>query len=262
MRRSPIGVAMMLGLLTLSSLWPQPGVTNVAAGTSDLANQVAQLQIELAIVRQYSGQFLSTVYWALGVVAALAVLLVGFGWFSNFRLFEREKLSMRLDLESGLASQAREAIQQLERRFESLRKLLTDSTTEDIGRSEARIMDSEKSQARSLGTQVERLGNSMKSVQYDIDEMEHNRWMAEKVYPNAIRKAVEMVALGVSLQSDFRISRALDFVLAGLRMLNQEKRTRLDAKDTSDLQKTLDSIHEGYSLVIDSIRGQIAAMKP
>lgn len=69
------------------------------------------LQAQLQTMKEYHGSLLDTVYWAMGGVFLIAGTLIGFGWFANFKVYERDKSSLRADLEAHL----RERILDLEK---------------------------------------------------------------------------------------------------------------------------------------------------
>src|SRR5205823_1171923 len=60
--------------------------------------EVARLQGQLDTLRTFHDSMLNTVYWALATIATLAVLLVGYNWFTNYRMAEREKQALRQEL--------------------------------------------------------------------------------------------------------------------------------------------------------------------
>ena len=66
-----------------------------AAGTWKNQPEVIALQEQNNVIKQYHASLLDTVYWALGVVATVSVLLVGAGWLVNFKLYEVDKQRMR-----------------------------------------------------------------------------------------------------------------------------------------------------------------------
>jgi hypothetical protein len=87
--------ALVLVALLLSV--PAPvDAAEVRAATAD--RQIELLESQLTAIREYNSSLLQTVYWSLGVVVVLAVALVGFGWFTNFRVYERDKNSIRQEL--------------------------------------------------------------------------------------------------------------------------------------------------------------------
>jgi predicted nuclease with TOPRIM domain len=58
---------------------------------------------------------MDTVLWALGVVCTIAVFIAGFGWWSNFKVYENDKKRLKEELDLSLA----ERIAQLELRLTS-----------------------------------------------------------------------------------------------------------------------------------------------
>jgi hypothetical protein len=49
----------------------------------------------LESLEKFQSAVLSTVYWSLGTVGSLTAILLGFGWFTNLRLYERDKEILR-----------------------------------------------------------------------------------------------------------------------------------------------------------------------
>ncbi len=70
-----------------------------AAPRSD--SLLAVMEARLEAEKDYRKDLLHTVYWALGGVGGLAVVLLGYGWFANFKVYERDKQALQEDL-SGL----------------------------------------------------------------------------------------------------------------------------------------------------------------
>jgi hypothetical protein len=65
--------------------------------------QVKLLETQLAEVRKYQDAILATVYWALGGIFVVVGLLLGFGWFANFKVYERDKDSLKAEVLSNVA---------------------------------------------------------------------------------------------------------------------------------------------------------------
>src|SRR2546430_2545662 len=56
--------------------------------------ELVVLKAQLEQMRFYDARLLATVYWALGGLAALTVGVIGFGWFANFKVYERDKAQL------------------------------------------------------------------------------------------------------------------------------------------------------------------------
>lgn len=83
---------------------PTPTPTPTAAAPTLGANptedpEVVALKAQLEVMREYDGRLLETVYWALGTTVVILLGLAVFGWYTNFRVYERDKEAMREDLQ-------------------------------------------------------------------------------------------------------------------------------------------------------------------
>lgn len=82
---------------------PLPVTASPVADRSkpDAAEASAEIQVlkaQLQTMKDYDDRILATVYWALGGIAGLAVVLCGYSWYNNNLLFEREKELTRKEL--------------------------------------------------------------------------------------------------------------------------------------------------------------------
>jgi hypothetical protein len=56
------------------------------------------LKIEIQLLKNFQASLLQTVYWSLGIVFAIALLLVGYNWISANKIFERDKGALKQDV--------------------------------------------------------------------------------------------------------------------------------------------------------------------
>ncbi len=64
------------------------------------------LKAQLEVIRDYDQRLLATVYASLGGVFLLVVLVGGLNWFTNYRLYERERDSLRQSLQVAAQEEA------------------------------------------------------------------------------------------------------------------------------------------------------------
>jgi|GEM_PF-6641681 len=62
--------------------------------------EVKQLKAQQKVIQSYQDNFLSTVYWSLGTVSTIVLILIGFSWFANLRNYERDKNALREELKN------------------------------------------------------------------------------------------------------------------------------------------------------------------
>lgn len=74
-----------------------PAQAIARSAPSELAGsvEVAAIREQNKLIKEYQSDLLNTVLWALGVVVTLSLLFAGFGWFTNFKLYEADKKSLR-----------------------------------------------------------------------------------------------------------------------------------------------------------------------
>ena len=96
-------------------------VQSGASPTSPMATDEKEfLRGQLAEMRDYDQRLLATVYWSLGGVFLVIVVIAGLNWFANYRIYERERESLRNEINL----QVRILQSELEQRFLKLSESL------------------------------------------------------------------------------------------------------------------------------------------
>lgn len=134
-------------------------------GQSD-TEKSAILQSQIELMRQYEDRILQTVYWSLGGMITVVVLIAGFGWFANFRLYEHDKKVLRQEL-----------LQLLTHEMEKIHKELDDTARRAVSRE---VME-------------------FKTMKYDMLRAKAQKYKDEGVFPNVILIALEMLKVARDL---------------------------------------------------------------
>jgi hypothetical protein len=98
---------------------PAPKVGATASATATTPDPVQETKIkaleeEVRTFKEFTQHILSTVYFALTTVVVIVVAMLGFSWYQNFKVYERDKEAMRQALTASLNEQLRGKIAELE----------------------------------------------------------------------------------------------------------------------------------------------------
>ncbi len=96
---------------------PQPQPTTVCASCQPGSDPA--LLAEVRVLREFTQHILTTVYFSLATVAVVLLTMVGFGWYQNFRAYERDKEALRQSLSTSLQ-------QDVARRFTEIESMFAD----------------------------------------------------------------------------------------------------------------------------------------
>jgi hypothetical protein len=152
----------------LPSILPPAWMPSNAIDYHEGRRRIALLRDQNKLIRDYQGSLLDTVYWALSGVFVLIAVLAGFGWWSNFKLYEADKNRLKeefqskfLELESRLALMIETNRGEIEKTLEArneihLNRFLSDVT--DVRAQITTIRSDLNAQILSLRTQIDTNG--------------------------------------------------------------------------------------------------------
>ena len=170
-----LGISSSLYAQVPSPTTPGPGPT-IAPSVSPTPNpEVIALRAQLEIMRQYDGRILSTVYWSLGVIATLVLLLAGYGWYTNYRVYERDKTAMQQDLQGYLQQETAKFSKSMSEANDRFRADMLTDITQRIENARTAALEASKSATEPI---VEQL----LFVKYDLRRVEAWYWETRQVF--------------------------------------------------------------------------------
>lgn len=104
-RRLPEVVLLSIAVFAAAMLIAQartPATATVAPSNTEV--QILKAQLET--IREYDQRLMNVVFWSLGGVFIVVVLIGGLNWFTNYRLYERERESLREYLQGEFKSES------------------------------------------------------------------------------------------------------------------------------------------------------------
>ncbi len=148
------------------------------------------LKGELKAIREYHGSLLDTVYWTLGIVFGLVLVIIGSSWYTNFRLYEADKARLLEEVERRVA----EANSRSARDLQGLSSKLSDKVDRDLLALDNRF-----------STEIERLRSDIKDsnsrIDSDIKELEEAFEIFLK-FPKLIKGQLNRISLDTQLNTE------------------------------------------------------------
>ena len=204
--------------------------------------EVRLLKAELLIIKSYQDNLLSTVYWSLGVLGTIAVGLVGFGWFANFRIYERDKLALSQELRAINKEEIRKHTRAIPELIEANAK------------QKLVVMQGEFNSLKM------ELLNRLIKAEIDILESKHKQWVDDKVFANAITISADLLDRALQGNQLWRIANYLDFIrqdISGIRVQNMP----MMPSNISELMGLLDKTGSEHLIAVNKIKELLAKVK-
>ena len=127
--KSPLSTASPAPALAANSA--SSAEARIQATIAELEKQNALLKQQYELTRGFQSDVLTTVWASLSVLAAMTLGLIAFGWWTNFRLYERDKHSLLQELTNTTGTRVTRAEQALRSELQTERGR-TDNVLEDI----------------------------------------------------------------------------------------------------------------------------------
>jgi hypothetical protein len=221
-----------------------PTPTPFAQGSNN-EKQVAVLEAQLEIMRNYDERLISTVYWALGGMITVVIVIVGVGWYTNFRIYERDKSAIRQELLSLLREDIRSTIEA------------------SSAKTRAELESAVTSRAAESENKIAKLQKELNHARYKLLQIEADKHESESVYRNVLRTYVEMIRVAQELEYDFYVSRCVENVVRVLKVFANANYSgsSLTGDLASDVTKMTDSLTNEYSADADTIRALLRSAR-
>lgn len=236
----------MLACGTLAAAVPSERAASPAAAVASApqspSEEVIVLRAQLSESQRFQEQVLSTVYWSLGTLGAVAVLLVGFGWWTNFRVYERDKQSLERELRSILLAVAEkehsELSQKLSEAVSSSEKRISTATKALIETSEKQLL----AQVAQVNSSYNTLRNDVRKLDLAAELQERLSDLSKKLYRNALQSSVLALELANQIGEEFEVGNVLDLVAEDIRSVLKGNDLPIDNFLFGQLVAALDAV--------------------
>lgn len=209
-------------------------VGSVEQGIGPLQAEIIALQEQNKLIKQYHSSLLDTVYWALGLLGAVATLIVGASWLVNFKLYDADKSrlietfegrtkELKAQLAADISASQASTSKGVQTQFESYA---------DRASSEGRAVRTDLStMIASVNSRLERIegdidtvktglshqAREVESVQAVALEAEERIWDMQNIPINVVLTQAQVIASARKTNSAWRVEAAMERMSETLR---------------------------------------------
>ena len=274
--RPLVGVVLLLLFQAAALAQTAPNRREPASAPASVTvtdSEVRVLQAWLDDAQKHQDQMLTTVWGALGTIATLAALLVGFGWFANLRMYDRDKSALEESLRATLLDEQRRVREDLTSTLNgslltlrteldaSIATLRTDLMKE-LEAASKRASTQLDSQARGLKSDITALKQETLNLQLQDALQQREEALRSRVKRNVLQASV--TALQIAKQIDdasYSLGEALDLVSTDIDSILEDASCRVDNFLMAQVVEELGSIKGSHSAAAAALRVKATTMK-
>lgn len=239
------------------------------------STEVTVLKQQLSTMREYHGSLLDTVYWALAGIITLVVLLSGFGWWSNFKVYEQDKARLKEELqtllrsaEADLALRIEEALGAMERSMEGrledhtarvqpvLAELRISIDQERVIRE--RAIAEAKESVEKLGYAQDKSVKLISLAEANLRHVEEHVWLLKDVPDNILITQAQGLAAAALADASGEVESILYRMKEALELHYVKGNNRLDRLMQSHLENVLAKVKDDQQVLLTEIRRTIS----
>lgn len=219
----------------------------------NLKETISLLKVQIASMESFQDTLISTVHWSLGTIFSLALVLIGYNWFSSVRAYEKEKKTFELELKSNLKVELEKAKSEVQLMAEKLNSGLDENIDEKIS-SLRSFYDSRLSSTQNS------ISKNVFYLEYNLRELERFNWKKQQVYPNCLSSSLELLLISNKLKEDWRTSRTLGFIEEDLKSISFFSKTYPSVELRGKIIDALEHVPPSYHLIVKSIKDKLSNM--
>lgn len=223
----------------------QQPVSKAGPSPADEANM---LRAELRIIKENYGHMLSTVYWALGALISVTIAVAVLGWYMNFRLYERDKESMRRELKLLVAQSQAQILEAMQNRIASIDKQVNELVRVSVGNAESTL------KAAAQGA-ISRLRADLTHVQYDLAEIQGKTYEQQRSMLGAWQRYRDMLRFALQMGESW-----VGYPIDHLKRLLTDG-VRLSHHYVLEITELLSKLPTGYAGDVETITNMVKAAR-
>jgi regulator of replication initiation timing len=227
----------------------------------------ATLRAQLAIMKDFDQRLVATVYWALSAIAALTLILVGFSWLLNFRIYDRDKAALTQELRSLLTQESAAQQARIAEQFADLQQEMTKDLRERERLLGKAVESAAENAVQPVRLELEKLSQrftqasrELSGVERSVKQIEAREWETRGVWMNALRSYTKVLAASISENVEWQVAADLEKIRKTLEQMISANASWF-ASDVAALVALLDSIPPQHTIGVKAVKELAARVR-
>jgi len=194
-------------------------------------------------------KILQTVYWALGSILVILLLIIGLGWYNNLRVYRKDLDSMRESVSVAIKERASEIEGRLNTQIEKRAKDVLQSSKVAVQESIAQLQKS-----------IDSLKSDLLNIEWEIGNRAASDWLIRGQPITAAHRYCDLLNIAIQQGYDWRISDVLDSLRKTIKIAGNRVDSSLVVNITNILGKLPSKYgpeREGIQNLLSKIRGTL-----
>ncbi|MGM6659083.1 hypothetical protein [Vibrio parahaemolyticus] len=235
-----------------------------------LEAQLEHMKAKNQLLKEYQSSLLDTVYWSLSFLGGITVLLIGYGWWSNSKIHEKDKQEIKQEISTLVKEwEVRIKLDNTELNKEQLKTI-----DAKMGRVSDQLRDTEKSlkkqldaynedfknsniaiseKVSSLESDVSDLNSAKVQLQIDLSLVEERVWDTRGVISNVLLTQAEGIESALELGKDGTIDLILIRLKETLENLLNSPTPELKPFFIDSVRSVLIKLDRPYSVKVSEV---------
>jgi len=198
------------------------------------------MQNQLNAINAFNDRILSTVYWALGCLGGFTLLLIGFNWFTSYRMVDRDKKALSQELSLAIQNQ-----------ISSLRSEMTSA----LESRSTQLVSSEIAKALQIVTQtISGLESQVRELRFTRFKHDQRYWETKDIPGNVFSSVLRRLELAAATNDEYEIGDCLATIL---KLLLGARKVSLFSYEKPQLVATLDKLPSKFLPDVEAIKTKL-----
>ena len=236
-------ILIFTGIILFGFLFQIAFAQEIKQETVPMVSQIQSLEGQVILLDQINGKILNTIYWALGGLISVFILIIGLNFFQNYSLNKRKLDEIKKEMENDLKKEVYK---------------IKEQNKKDLNIIDLKIKSIIKSEASTL---LSKLEEEIKKIKRDYSEIKRenlirsafeHKGRGENGY---ILKIILVIEIAIKKDWNWLINESLDLIEE---CLNDGYK---NSDSLMDLQKALDKLTPLFSRKKESIESKMNLLK-